>query len=179
MLIIEQLISGHSHSHGEDEFKHSPLPTSANLTVPGRTADGPLSPNSEFDISLNELEEAEGIHAHDGRDSSELPILQRLGGEAGVRNGELTPAPDKKRAFPMTLGLVIHSLADGLALGASALPRKGDEGEATQNTQLSLVVFLAIIVHKGTSSLTLLDCMSSHIDESTGLSQPRLPSRFR
>lgn len=39
-----------------------------------------------------------------------------------------------------TLGLVIHGLADGIALGASSL---------SDNKQLGLVVFLAVLVHKG------------------------------
>lgn len=47
----------------------------------------------------------------------------------------------------ITLGLVIHSMADGLALGASA--RSG------QNA-LEAIVFLAIIVHKGALPLPLL-----------------------
>jgi len=46
-----------------------------------------------------------------------------------------------ERAYPLTLGLVVHGLADGLALGVSAL---GDT-----ETDLSLVVFLALIIHKG------------------------------
>lgn len=41
-----------------------------------------------------------------------------------------------------TLGLVIHALADGVALGASSLSGSGG---------LGLVVFLAVIVHKGLS----------------------------
>lgn len=41
-----------------------------------------------------------------------------------------------------TLGLVIHGLADGIALGASSL---------SDNKQLGLVVFLAVLVHKGES----------------------------
>lgn len=39
-----------------------------------------------------------------------------------------------------TLGLVIHAMADGIALGASSLSEKGG---------LGFVVFLAVIVHKG------------------------------
>lgn len=39
-----------------------------------------------------------------------------------------------------TLGLVIHGAADGIALGASSL---------TGNAKLGMVVFLAVIVHKG------------------------------
>lgn len=42
-----------------------------------------------------------------------------------------------------TLGLVIHAMADGVALGASSLSGSGG---------LGLVVFLAVIVHKGESS---------------------------
>ncbi|GMK59240.1 hypothetical protein CspeluHIS016_0702550 [Cutaneotrichosporon spelunceum] len=45
-----------------------------------------------------------------------------------------------------TLGLVIHGLADGIALGASSL---------SDNSQLGLVVFLAVLVHKGPSALGL------------------------
>lgn len=39
-----------------------------------------------------------------------------------------------------TLGLVIHGAADGIAIGASSL---------TGNSKLSMVVFIAVIVHKG------------------------------
>lgn len=46
-----------------------------------------------------------------------------------------------ERAYPLTLGLVVHGLADGLALGVSAL---GDT-----ESDLSLVVFLALLIHKG------------------------------
>lgn len=39
-----------------------------------------------------------------------------------------------------TLGLVIHAMADGIALGASSL---------TSNSSIGVIVFLAVIVHKG------------------------------
>jgi len=42
-----------------------------------------------------------------------------------------------------TLGLVIHGAADGIALGASSLSGNGS---------LGLVVFLAVLVHKGEQS---------------------------
>jgi zinc transporter 9 len=42
-----------------------------------------------------------------------------------------------------TLGLVIHGAADGIALGASSLSGNGS---------LGLVVFLAVLVHKGEST---------------------------
>jgi zinc transporter 9 len=42
------------------------------------------------------------------------------------------------------LGLVIHGAADGIAIGASSLSSKGN---------LGLIVFLAVLVHKGASTL--------------------------
>ncbi|TXT13096.1 hypothetical protein VHUM_01497 [Vanrija humicola] len=45
-----------------------------------------------------------------------------------------------------TLGLVIHGAADGIAIGASSL---------SGSAQLGLVVFLAVLVHKGPAALGL------------------------
>ena len=42
------------------------------------------------------------------------------------------------------LGLVIHGLADGIALGASSL---------SDRSSLGVIVFLAVLVHKGEWSL--------------------------
>jgi len=58
-------------------------------------------------------------------------------------------------AYPLTLGLVIHSLADGLALGASA------SGENGSDTSLSLVVFIALIIHKSPTALALTSSLLS------------------
>lgn len=49
-------------------------------------------------------------------------------------------------ALPSIIGLCLHAAADGIAMGATA--GSNDEG-------LKAVVFLAIIVHKAVSSLTL------------------------
>ncbi|KAJ9092185.1 hypothetical protein QFC21_006930 [Naganishia friedmannii] len=55
-------------------------------------------------------------------------------------------------ALNATLGLVIHALADGVALGASSLSGSGG---------LGLVVFLAVIVHKGPTALGLTTTLLS------------------
>lgn len=58
-------------------------------------------------------------------------------------NEQNTASPDPPvMVYPLTLGLVIHSVADGLALGASAT------GEDSSDMSLSLVVFFALIIHK-------------------------------
>ena len=50
------------------------------------------------------------------------------------------------RSFATTVGLVIHAAADGIALGASS---------STENTSLSFVIFLAIMVHKAPAAFGL------------------------
>jgi zinc transporter 9 len=47
-----------------------------------------------------------------------------------------------QRAYPLSLGLIVHALVDGYALGVSSLD--------TRSGAVSFVVFLAIIIHKGT-----------------------------
>ena len=57
------------------------------------------------------------------------------------------------RANPITLGLVIHSLADGLALGASSGSSTG--GGGIRDNPLMLIVFFALLIHKAPTSLAL------------------------
>lgn len=51
-----------------------------------------------------------------------------------------------------TLGLVIHGAADGIALGASSLSGRAE---------LGLIVFLAVLVHKGPAALGLTTTLLS------------------
>lgn len=46
-----------------------------------------------------------------------------------------------QRAYSLSFGLIIHALVDGYALGVSA--------SNARSPNLSLIVFLAIVVHKG------------------------------
>lgn len=64
---------------------------------------------------------------------------------------------DPSGGLSATLGLVIHGAADGIAIGASSL---------TGTAELGLVVFLAVLIHKGPAALglttTLLTYHLSH-----------------
>jgi zinc transporter 9 len=114
MFLVEQFTSHSDHSH-------SPSLPSVN------------SPHINFDVDLGELEREQGLgHAGQIRtsDASNLDHTVKMDGESR-----------RPRAYPLTLGLVIHSLADGLALGVSALSRT--------ESDLSFVVFLALMIHKG------------------------------
>ncbi|KAG5646524.1 hypothetical protein DXG03_003291 [Asterophora parasitica] len=132
MLIIEQL-SSHSHTHS-----HSLVDNVALHTVKSDT--NPKSPDVEFDAELGDLEREEGLDRA-GYLQPEGPI------SAHPTETLATPG----RAFPLTFGLVVHGLADGLALGASSLAKDESGG----SSKLSFIVFLALIIHKAPTSLAL------------------------
>ncbi|KAL5598900.1 hypothetical protein BROUX41_003779 [Berkeleyomyces rouxiae] len=50
------------------------------------------------------------------------------------------------RSNALTVGLVIHAAADGIAMGASS---------STQNTKLGFIIFIAILVHKAPAAFGL------------------------
>lgn len=117
MLVVEQLNSSHAHHH------HRLHPSDHHA--------GASSPDSVFDVELAETE--------DGGDDT--PRQQRASIPRANVEGDLPLS-----AYPITIGLVVHSLADGLALGMSVLSNTDD---SSASYGLSLVVFLALAVHKG------------------------------
>jgi len=93
----------------------------------------------EFDVDLEERDDDLG-RSGSGFVRIDLPSPKLDVNEAG-----------KKRAYSMMLGLVMHAFADGLALGASALSTK----RGVSSSSISLVVFLALIVHRAPTALAL------------------------
>jgi ZIP Zinc transporter. len=131
MLVIEQLVSPHSHSH-------SPA-------LPLRSVkDEEPRGNSELELFDAELGPLDREHdaGHSGFVQVDIPDPLEL---EETRGG-------KELAFPLTFGLVIHGLADGLALGVSAL----QSSESGVLSNLSLIVFLALIIHKGNNECSLM-----------------------
>jgi len=132
MLLVEQLISPHSHNDNGPLLPHA---VAIHPPTPGETANEPgysLSP---------------GYDMHD------------FGNGGTVGNSQVFILSDTRtRALPLTLGLVVHSLADGLALGASALQGASDDQESSE---LSFVVFLALLVHKAPTALALTTSLLS------------------
>ena len=115
MLIIEQLISPHSHSHP---------PNHTFSSIPNSTSD------VEFDAELGDI----GLGNSADRRADPPLTPNTLEGSA-----------DRERAFVLLLGLVIHGIADGLALGVA----HAAESSSGNNSTLSLVVFFALVLHKG------------------------------
>ncbi|OCH88451.1 hypothetical protein OBBRIDRAFT_795219 [Obba rivulosa] len=145
MLLVEQLHSAHSHDH-------MPIPsTSLNGNESGahKPSSVPFTDGEvEFDVELGELESSEGIPHATGQAMAESPATSDRDG--------------KKRVYPLTLGLVMHALADGLALGSSALshPEPG-ANDSILPSELSVVVFLALVIHKAPTTLALTTSLLS------------------
>ncbi|KAL4254513.1 Zinc/iron permease [Abortiporus biennis] len=131
MLFVERAMHSKSHHHqsslsvaSEDPPKSSQLDRNGNEVV--------------FDVELGDLERTEGF------------VTENIPSSSTTQSGFEVNENTKKKAYPLTLGLVIHALADGLALGSSAL----SSGSAVPSS-LSTVVFLALIIHKAPASLAL------------------------
>jgi hypothetical protein len=127
MLVTEQLLPG-AHSHSGSFIPNSGL----------------LSPKVsivEFDadVELAESEEGSGrsprvTTQRSASTSAQSPTTPRINTVDGFK------IPTS--GLTLTLGLVLHALSDGLALGSSIASDTGSRG-------LSSVIFAALIIHKG------------------------------
>ncbi|KAG6878503.1 hypothetical protein C0993_005432 [Termitomyces sp. T159_Od127] len=133
MLVIEQLVSPHAHAHIDHDLALQTVKKDATQKSVG----------VEFDAELGELEQEEGL---DRPGYSQPPTSSST-----VSSNDLHAQIPTGRAFSLTFGLVIHGLADGLALGASFLAKD----KSSISSSLSLIVFLALIIHKAPTSLAL------------------------
>ncbi|KZT63969.1 hypothetical protein DAEQUDRAFT_770127 [Daedalea quercina L-15889] len=147
MLLVEQFLSPHSHLPPA-------LPASQPHTRKPSVADGPSTVEFDADLELSQLERAEGIAFESAETSASANGTVR---RQHRRSGSVSGDEGKARAVPLTLGLVMHALADGLALGSSALSSAGD-GSGSAGSEgagsvfpsgLSVVVFFALVIHKG------------------------------
>ncbi|KAH9841946.1 Zinc/iron permease [Rhodofomes roseus] len=154
MLLVEQFLSPHSHT--------SPaLPTSPPHTRKPSLADGPSTVEFDAELELSQLERAEGIAFGSGDGGAAARRVHRRS-DSVSGDGE-----GKARAVPLTLGLVMHALADGLALGSSALSGTAEGGVGAGEagsvvpSGLSLVVFFALVIHKAPTALALTTSLLS------------------
>lgn len=131
MLIVEQLSSSHAHHHHHHHARR-----------PSQHALGLTSPDSIFDVELAGLD--------DGPDGVPAPH-ERRASASSVGATKTNVDSDPPSAYPITIGLVLHGLADGLALGMSVL---SNDESSSHPYALSLVVFMALAVHKGAYTRT-------------------------
>jgi len=74
-------------------------------------------------------------------------IVDQIGGNIGHVSTVDAQSTRNKITFTTTLGLVIHAGVDGLALGAAA---------ASTQTDIEMIVFIAIMLHKAPASFGLV-----------------------
>ncbi|EJF56665.1 hypothetical protein DICSQDRAFT_93374 [Dichomitus squalens LYAD-421 SS1] len=131
MLVVERQFSSHSPTFGG---------VSGQASLPAESS------SLEFDAELGELERTEGIAS----DTRSRPYLY-----SGSENIEL-----RQRAYPLTLGLAVHALVDGIAMGSAALSASGTD-ENSGPSRLFIAVFLALVVHKAPTALALTTSLLS------------------
>jgi solute carrier family 39 (zinc transporter), member 9 len=147
MLLVERVSSG-SHSGPSSE---------ASYTLSIRPKDTPAASDVEFDADLDALEREESGASHATSSSASRSVNTASDGGG---------ASASTRAFALTLGLCLHALTDGLALGVSAL----SDAPSAHQSEVSLVVFLALVIHKGRCSCTL--CLANALRRSRIQTQP-------
>jgi len=131
MLVVEQLSSSYSHQR---HHSHRTVRSHADVALREEV----------FDVELAVLEDDED---EDGAAPRPPPPPRRASTSVAKNNGEGNVPPS---AYPITIGLIVHGLADGLALGMSML---SSDDDSSPSYGLSLVVFLALAVHKAPTSL--------------------------
>lgn len=75
-------------------------------------------------------------------------VIDQIGGKVSHRSHIIdTQSIRNKITFTTTLGLVVHAAADGIALGSAA---------ATSKTDVEMIVFIAIMLHKAPAAFGLV-----------------------
>ncbi|WVF72836.1 hypothetical protein IAT40_007654 [Kwoniella sp. CBS 6097] len=108
-------------------------PTSSRSHTPSSSMDSNHRPPAQHLNSQTPIiTKPKRMHVHEGEDGSD--------GHSAMHG------------LNATLGMVIHGAADGIALGASSMSGNGS---------LSLIIFLAVLVHKGPTALGLTTTLMS------------------
>jgi zinc transporter 9 len=110
-----------------------------------------------FMLLVEHLTGSDHSHVHPGHgDLFDLEVINENGVatdriEVMEREPTTYTGNRSKKAIKLTLGLVVHSLADGFALGASAVSARATDmaGPDSSHSELPLVIFFALLIHKG------------------------------
>lgn len=138
MLVIEQLLPASAHHQSPIQLGHNHARTTLFEEDDIEQLELGPAPGDQYPDPTAEPDPAP--RASMNRRSGSIDSIPIKRGPKPVDDSNANGKAKDANPGAITLGLVIHSIADGLALGASA--RSG------QNA-LEAIVFLAIIVHKG------------------------------
>ncbi|PLW30612.1 hypothetical protein PCANC_23717 [Puccinia coronata f. sp. avenae] len=112
-----------------------------------------VSSSSEEDDSEGEEEEEE-----EGRGNDEEMGLEEVAEVVETRKRKTL----KTHSFSTVIGLMTHSVADGIALGASAthtthkMTKREEDSEGGGGLSLDLIIFLAIMIHKAPAAFGMV-----------------------
>lgn len=124
ILLVEHASGAGSHAHDADAFVLDARRTPPNESV-------------EFDADLDAVERNDATRGEAG-ERVDATARDKTGSSDGVQP-----------AFALTLGLCMHALTDGLALGVSAL----SDRHTDYDSELPFVIFLALVIHKAPTTL--------------------------
>jgi len=127
MLLIEQLLPG---AHPAPDMHGSISLPQEDSTV-----------EFDADVELGGLEEDSARSPHPPTPRSASTSAQRSA-TPRTAAGDGFRIPTSGKGFALTLGLILHALSNGLALGSSIASDTGSR-------DLSLVIFAALAIHKG------------------------------
>ena len=146
------LLSGFLLMYLIDRFPRKDNGTPINGTITSGTSMS-LPTTLSSHISLTELSHNSSNNVDDNDTHKDIHRDQDYDDNLTLPNSHLLPShtsqhdhPDNDKPPATTVGLVIHSAADGIALGASS---------SLSSSSLSLVVFVAIMVHKAPAAFGL------------------------
>ncbi|GAA6027642.1 hypothetical protein JCM8097_007961 [Rhodosporidiobolus ruineniae] len=150
---------------------HRPLyrPTPSHLAELEPLSHGAGRDSHEYARSSTEAWDEEAGQGAGGRARSPLPGGARTPGCSGDEKHLITADAS---SVSTVLGLLAHSLADGISLGASSLSSSSSsssssslqalgEGTPTADSSLQLIVFLAIMLHKAPTAFALSSLLSA------------------
>ncbi|KAJ2784629.1 hypothetical protein H4R18_001008 [Coemansia javaensis] len=174
-LVDNALPSGHHHhhhAHGRDETPDNDsaacldeIPMSPRTTA---AVGGAPMTGSEFTLGNHHQPQGAARHPHrrasfDSAISpsadhlhSQWPSDQRPPHQGACRRvlGKLGSALSPRHMPTTLLGILVHSCADGLALGAAVAGSAAQSGD--QTSSLEIIVFLALLLHKAPAAFGLV-----------------------
>ncbi|KNE55193.1 hypothetical protein AMAG_01110 [Allomyces macrogynus ATCC 38327] len=131
MFIIEQVQSAW--------FVHDHLPLPQRDTLYSANDDPIRRPDSPASDELTVLHRSDHLHHHHAHHSAHRPA-------SIAATDMLATSAQTHSKMAATIGMIIHSISDGVAMGAAS---------ATDQSTLEMVVFFAILLHKGPSAFGL------------------------
>ncbi|ORZ40604.1 ZIP zinc transporter-domain-containing protein [Catenaria anguillulae PL171] len=157
---VESNQSGHQHRKRDSRLAEKAVPELSPRSpwpqpLPAETTPSPPNPPPATAPATGG---SDHDHDHEHEHEHEEPRLNRMIGTSLLVGGPSYSSASGQSVLAATIGLVIHSFSDGVAMGAAS---------AAALPALETAVFLAILLHKGPSAFGLTTYLMHHGTVST------------